>query len=157
MARRGATADPTAAELAQARERDRKAVELALAGASYTAIADQLGYADRSGAWKAVRRALDRQEATEVGALREQEVARLDRMQAALWAKALRGDVQAVAAVLRIIDRRCKLQGLDLPARVHVQADVSGSIDVSDPAARLAAVRELTSRTRPRLEQPAGD
>jgi hypothetical protein len=38
--------------------RKARALELALAGLSFDAIADQLGYAGRSGAWKAVSCAL---------------------------------------------------------------------------------------------------
>ncbi len=155
MPRRGVTSEPTAAQLAKARRRDAQAVELALAGASYDAIAAELGYADRSGAWRAVRRALDRHEAADVVALREQEVARLDRLQRGLWSKAVRGDVQAAAVVLRLIDRRCRLQGLDVPARVHVQASIERA-DVADPVQRLAVVAELRGRAGARLLEEPG-
>ena len=40
------------------------------------------------------------------------EGARLDALQQALWAKAMEGDLPAAAAVVRIIQTRCRLYGL---------------------------------------------
>jgi hypothetical protein len=93
-------------------ERRTRAVELARAGTSYDEIALKLGYANRSGAWKAVQAALSTHEAHEVTALRELELQRLDALQEALWGKAIAGDTKAVAAVLRIVDQRIRLLGL---------------------------------------------
>jgi hypothetical protein len=41
------------------------------------------------------------------------EGARLDALQQALWAKAMEGDLPAVAAIVRIIQVRCRLYGLN--------------------------------------------
>jgi hypothetical protein len=47
--------------------------------------------------------------------LREIEVARLDALQAAIWSRALTGDIRAINTVGRIIDRRCRILGLYPP------------------------------------------
>jgi hypothetical protein len=104
-------------------ERRKNAVALRLAGAAWQAIADQLGYASRGAACEDVRRAmaLSRAElAQSANELRETELSRLDRLQAALWTKAINGDVKAVDAALKIIDRRIRLLGLDAPQQVEV-------------------------------------
>ena len=44
--------------------------------------------------------------------LQHLEGARLDALQQALWAQALEGDLPAVAAIVRIIQTRCRLYGL---------------------------------------------
>jgi hypothetical protein len=44
--------------------------------------------------------------------LQHLESARLDALQQALWAKAMGGDLPAVAAIVRIIQARCRLYGL---------------------------------------------
>lgn len=41
------------------------------------------------------------------------ELTRLDALQTALWEKAMNGDVKAALGVLRIIERRSRLLGLD--------------------------------------------
>lgn len=51
--------------------------------------------------------------------LRRLEGARLDRLQAAVWPKALSGDPAAVRAVVRLMERRARLLGLDAPVQVE--------------------------------------
>ncbi len=46
---------------------------------------------------------------------RELELARLDALQAAHWPQAVAGSVRSADLVLRVIDRRIKLLGLDQP------------------------------------------
>jgi hypothetical protein len=108
------------AQRAKTAERRAKAIALRLAGLDYPVIAQRLGYSSRQAAAKDVERALATNLA-EVGRsadeLREIELMRLDRLQAAAWQKAVTngGDLRAIDTVLRIIDRRCKLLGLDGP------------------------------------------
>ena len=90
-----------------------KVVEAVADGATYEQAAQQAGYATRSGAYKAFWKALDGREAEAVEDHRALELARLDALQAPLWEKALSGDVKAANAVLRIIDQRVRLLGLD--------------------------------------------
>lgn len=88
-----------------------KALELHLAGATYDAIAQAVGYASRSGAHKAVQEALAGLGRPAAGSeVADAAIARLDAMLTGLWPKARRGDVQAIDRVLRIEERRMLLE-----------------------------------------------
>lgn len=106
-----------------------KVVEAVAHGATYQEAAEHAGYANRSGAYKAFWKAMDHREAEAVEQHRALELARLDALQVGLWDRAVGGDVKAVNAVLRIIERRSRLLGLDKPDVAH-----SGSGTVVDPA-----------------------
>ena len=97
---------------ALAQWRKARAVELAIDGASYAAIAAEVGYSHRGTAYKAVHKALTERVTEGVDSLRRLELARLDILQAAVWGKALAGDSAAVNTVLRIIAQRARLLGL---------------------------------------------
>lgn len=136
-------------------ERRSQAVQLRIAGADWETIARTCGYASRGAACTDVTRAMENAtaEATRnADVLRHMELARLDRLQQAFWAQAIKGDNDAARTVLGIIDRRCKLLGLSAPAKVEVvtlgaiEAEIArleGELpDLDDPAA---------------LVEPAGD
>lgn len=115
---------PSRAQRAATAQRRTQAIQLRLAGAEWQQIADTLGYADRAAANKDVTRALEtaaREQRASADVLRETELQRLDRMQRGLWAAAISGDVRAVEAVLRVMDRRMKLLGLDVPPDIEEQ------------------------------------
>ena len=97
---------------ALAQWRKARAVELAINGASYAAIAAEGGYSHRGTAYKAVHKALAERVADGVDILCRLELARLDALQAAVRDKVLAGDSAAVNTVLRIIEQRTKLLGL---------------------------------------------
>jgi hypothetical protein len=100
-----------------AKARQAKALELHLAGATYDAIATAVGYASRSGSYKAVQEALTSLgDAPGMAEAVDTELARLDAMLTGLWPKARRGDVQAVDRVLRIGERRTALLAMTRPA-----------------------------------------
>jgi transposase-like protein len=110
----------TSARRVQAQENRRKAVELRRAGASFSQIAAQLGMA-KSSAHKAVSKALAeiRGELDEQARLLQaQEADRLDALQTKMWTRAIGGDVIAIDKVLRIMERRARLLGLDQPQKV---------------------------------------
>jgi hypothetical protein len=96
----------------EAAERRAKAIGLRKAGASYDAIAKACGYANRGSAYNAIKDEMGkaRENATE---LLELENARLDDALRAIYPAMLRGDLGAVAAFLKISERRAKLNGLD--------------------------------------------
>ncbi len=71
--------------------RKAKAVELAVEGHTYDAIAKQVGFSNRGTAYRVVRKALDEQIAENVDELRATEVARLDALQAAVWPAVMAG------------------------------------------------------------------
>lgn len=138
------------AQRAVTAERRAKAITLRLAGMDYSTIADRLGYSNRAAACKDITRALAVNLA-ELGRtadeLREVELTRLDRLQAAAWAPAVGGDLRSIETVLRVIDRRCKLLGLDAPVRAEVWT-------ISDIDAQIRALAdELADRAE--TETPA--
>lgn len=102
---------------------ENKAVELRKAGLPYAQIADALGFASASSAYRTVMRALARNQSEQVEELRMIEGARLDRMQQAVWQRAVQGDLHTIDRVLRIMDRRARLFGLDAPQKVSVNTD----------------------------------
>src|SRR6478672_12893978 len=81
---------------ALAKRRRSRAVELALTGSSYQAIADELGYANRGTVYRLVKNALEDREAETIDDLRQLEVDRLDALQVAVWEDAVGGDLGAV-------------------------------------------------------------
>lgn len=93
-------------------ERRTRAVELVAAGLSYDEVAAELGYANRSGAWKAVQASLKAVQADTVDEYRALSLDRLEAMLAVVWPAAMHGDLKAVAAVRRIVDAECRLLGL---------------------------------------------
>jgi hypothetical protein len=87
------------------------AIQMRLAGASWQQVADRLDYSSRGAACCDVGRALAQnlvEQNTTVEELRYLEVARLDRLQVAIWQNALNGDIRAVDAVARIIMHRSR-------------------------------------------------
>lgn len=101
-----------------AEQRRTKAVELRLAGLDYRTIGDRLNICHTT-ALRHVRKTLDGliDDAREQGAqLLALELARLDQLQAAIWEPALNGDLEAVTAVLKVMNARARLLGLDRQA-----------------------------------------
>lgn len=136
------------AQRAATAERRSKAVAMRLAGIDYDTIAQRLGYSDRGAAHKDISRALEQNVAElsrNADVLRQEELQRLDRLQAGVWAAAAAGDTKAVDTALKIIDRRCKLLGLDAPQRVEVV-----TLDMVD-----TEIRRLTSELSARIDENA--
>ena len=92
--------------------RQTQAVEMMLAGKDFDTIAAELGYATRSGAWRAVQRALSKRREALAGEYLMLEMQRLDALQVALWDQAMAGDVKAALGCLRIVEQRMALLGL---------------------------------------------
>lgn len=113
----------------------RAAVALRLAGASYSEVADALGFANADEAAVAVERDLSTLSGTEGerAQLRREEAARLERLLRGVWQKALdSNDVEHLAAArtaLSIIDRHARLLGLDSPQEMVVYTPTAREID----------------------------
>jgi hypothetical protein len=126
----------------QAAERKADAINLRMAGASYQEIADQLGYADHTGARKAVLTAMSMKVIEPVKLMRRLELYRLDELQSAVYPRAMEGDLKALGAVLKIMERRAALMGLDSPKKVNINAyayNMAKQHGLSDEDARAAA------------------
>jgi hypothetical protein len=98
-----------------AREKHAEALKLRKQGKSYQVIADELGWADPSGAQKAVKVALDRVTLEDAEDVKKMELARLDQMLDSLEWKISVGDYAAIDRALKIMERRARYLGLDAP------------------------------------------
>jgi hypothetical protein len=104
-----------------AQVKGQQALDLRLAGYTFDAIAQQLGYTSRSSAYRAVGRAFRRIRAgadQSAETLRALEDARYDRMLRAIDDKVQQGDLAAIDRALRISHARRELWGLDAPTRI---------------------------------------
>lgn len=110
---------------------------------------EALGYSSPNAARRDVTRALEAhraEEAAEVGIYRQQENERLDALLEAAWPRATQPspvfdkegnvvgeelDMRAVDTVLRLMDRRAKLNGLDMPAKAELTGAGGGPLQMS--------------------------
>ena len=100
-----------------AAERQRQALELRKAGVGFEAIAERLGYAGPSGAYQAVMAALKKTLQEPADELKKLELERLDAAQLAIYNSVKQGNLGAVDRLLRVMERRARLLGLDGPER----------------------------------------
>jgi hypothetical protein len=106
--------------------RQSKAVALRLSGLTFDQVAEHAGYASRSAARGAVLRALKDVEVSNVDELRRLESLRLDRLLAACWQGAVKGDAALIREARRITETRARLLGLNAPIQIE---DVTGVDD----------------------------
>ena len=100
-------AEPTPEEKAAEREaKEAKVLELRRAGFTFQRIAEEVGYATPSGAQRALERIMTRNVPQAPEEFRWQELDRLDRMQVALWPRAMKGDDRAIGTIVRLMERR---------------------------------------------------
>lgn len=133
MTQRGHRKTPTAERL----EAEAQALDMRRAGVTYDVIGQRLGI-NPGVAHRYVSEALRRTLQEPADELRTLEVARLDRLEFAVWARAMSGDQAAVQSVLRISERRAKLLGLDAPVRAHVEVTDTVTAEIERLAASLA-------------------
>jgi hypothetical protein len=100
----------------EAMDRNKSALELRLAGHSYSAIAEELGFAGASGAIAAVKRAMRDAYLEPALELRDMEGRRLDELLLEMWPK--KNKITYLDRILKIMERRAKLFGLDAPAKI---------------------------------------
>ena len=131
--KRGRGESTTSPRRLAAAERQRQALDLRLAGLPFRDIALQLSYAGPAGAYKAVNAALRRTLDPPAAELRSLEAERLDRLQFGLWQRALKGDVTAIDRVLRIMNRRAELLGIDARPQATDDIPVHFTLRVDGP------------------------
>lgn len=121
-----------------------------------------LGYASDGAARRDLNRALEQhrdEEAAEVGIYRQMENERLDALLEAAWPRATQPspvldkegnvvdhalDMRAVDTVLRLMDRRAKLNGLDMPTKTEVTGAEGGPLQLAPASeAELEALIRL--------------
>lgn len=112
------------------REREDKVLKLWHRGSTYGEIAKQLGFANRSGAKKALERARERHGRPDMDreSAREKDVERLDVLLKTYWPKAKAGNLDASREVRQILRQRAHLLGL----MISPQSLLSGLEESSD-------------------------
>ena len=125
-------------------ERREKAVKLRIKGLAWTAIRDQLGYSSAGDACNDVKAALkDARESCAEAAeeLRQYTVMRYDELQAAHWPYAMAGNWKSSEIVIKCLEGRAKIEGVEAPKQVEVSG-VKYEIVGVDPAQLIGLVAE---------------
>jgi hypothetical protein len=70
--------------------------------------------------------------------VRKQELDRIDRLQVAVWNRALKGDDKAINTVLRLMERRARLVGIDAPTKIQAEVvNYDGNQDIDGDIERI--------------------
>jgi hypothetical protein len=129
------TPEQKAAEL---EAKELKVLELRRAGFTFQRIAEEVGYATPSGAQRALERIMTRNVPQAPDEFRWQELDRLDRMQVALWPRAMKGDDRAIGTIVKLMERRAKLVGIDAPQRIQAEVvNYDGTRDIDGDIERI--------------------
>ena len=117
--------------------RAQKALELRIAGGTYRQIAQELGVSHtvifENVLWALEERAEERGKLSDQ--LVQMELERLEKMTLSLWPRVRNGDEKAINTLVRVMDRRAKLLGLDQPAKTDLTTggeSISFTIKVKD-------------------------
>jgi hypothetical protein len=142
----------------KAARRGIEAIKLRERGLTYAEIGERMGVSEQR-AWKLVSKEFDRlnekrtEKATDVLRL---ELGRLDTMFSAVWESAKAGDLKAIAAALRIVERRAALLGLNL-IRHEVKVSNEHTINVTALIDEYANQLRLEARPDPLQSDPSGN
>lgn len=104
----------------QALKRMTDALQLRKEGYNYDEIAVRLGYSTRSGAFRAVKRALKYTLKEPADDLRKLEISRIEELEKTLWPSATSGGLGAIDRLVKLMERKHKLLGLEAPQRLEV-------------------------------------
>lgn len=131
-------------------DKELKVLELRRAGLTWQRIAEETGYADHTGAYAAYKRAIKRTLQQPADELRQQELDRLDRLQLAAWQNAMKGDVRSIMTIVKLMERRAKLTGLDMPIKIEQDITTWDGDESIDRAVKdLAALLTRNNEVRP--------
>ena len=127
-------------------EKEREVFLYRQAGLTFDQIAKKLGYSHPSGAHAAFKRAVERtRDESLATAGRELHRARLETALSAIWNRVLKGDLKAIAMMIRILDADAKLHGLYMPIRTEMEVtSYDGNLLRQRTREIVQAVRELT-------------
>jgi hypothetical protein len=86
--------------------------------------------------------------------VRSLEMTRLDDLQSAIWGDCMEGKLTAIDRVLKIMERRSKLVGLDAPERLDIKADLKLE-QMKDARDRLMSkILDMVPEDVPDLPEP---
>lgn len=139
-------------------EKTRRAMALKLAGASYAAIAEQLGYNDASAARKAVMRGMKSSLQENASELRNIHYARLEHMLMLLWSDVVRKDLPSMSAALAIMDRMDKLFGLSAAQSIDINTSKNTVfVAEGDKESYIKALQEAGAQIARRVSSSSPD
>lgn len=124
-------------------EKEAEVLRLRRGGLTFDLIAERLGYAHASGAHKAYVNACKRIIQSDLAEYRSTELDRLDMAQASIWNAVLRGDIQAINALIKIISERAKILGLYAPTKTENKSDLTVYTGGGDIDAEVKRIAEL--------------
>jgi len=133
----------------EAVRRQQHALELRMAGRTWQEIADNLGYANHSGALLAVKAALQSTLQPPADHFRALTLERLTKVLQVHWPLMLQADAVATRLCLQVIGDIRQLMGLDSPSKMeHTGADGAPiqhevlTLDVGEIAEAIAVLRD---------------
>lgn len=132
----------------QREKRAARAVELRLAGKTFRDIATEIEVS-RTRAFQIVQKELEasqKEYEAKAARLRTLEMNRLDYIQDKLWAQLEKSDLSVVPELLRLMERRAKLAGLDAPERVDWGGGLPGGtnvLSITIGSGRIETLKEL--------------
>ena len=130
-------------------ERELAVVNLRVVGLTWQQIADQTNYATAMGAWKAYQRACKRTLQEPTDEARRIELDRLDALQRTYWDPAIQGNLRAADFVLRVIDRRARILGIDAPQKIQAEVvNYEGSGNLNAEVERIARIIEAADHAQ---------
>lgn len=109
-----------------------EAMKLRESGLTYQEIGQRMGISEQR-AWKLVCEEFDRlnsQRSEKAGDVLRLELSRLDEMFSSVWDRARGGDLKAIGAALKIVEKRADLLGLKL-VRHEVKVNNEHTINIS--------------------------
>ena len=150
--------DPEDANISEADllAKEAKVLDLRRAGFTFQRIAEEVGYNQASGAQRAYNRIMARHIPQAPEEHRQQELDRLDRMQVALWPRAMKGDDKAINTIIRLMERRARLVGIDAPTRIQAEVvNYDGNRDIDGDIERIVNLIRGVDLSEP-LEMESG-
>jgi hypothetical protein len=117
----------------------------------------KLGYADHSGARLAFKRAMERMRDDALNnEMRELHRQRLEVALTAIWPDVVKGDLEAIKVMLKILERDAKLYGIDAPVKTEVEVtSYDGNLLRQRTREIVRAIREVTGSPDSVGERPS--
>jgi hypothetical protein len=129
------------------------------AGATFREIAEKLGYADQSGPYWVFKRLLKSQVKEAVDEVKQLELARLDELLLRLWPRQEdkgRVKLQVVDRILKLMERRAKLLGLDT-VNIRTEGELTHKHEVHEVRRRITQDTESSMLFLDLAERITGD
>lgn len=131
------------------REKERRAIEMRKAGATYDQISKQLGWASPSSAHTAVKKGMDRLITEPAEELRNLQYQRLNHLLLVSWPHAQTGDDRAIATCLSIMQRMDALMGTEAPQKTEHTHSAAVMVIDGDSDSYIAALKRMAGEFEP--------